>query len=174
MKYRPAVPHGTPNHLAQWVFHCGYNICPVQVLTRWPLNEHVVWSKLLHWSENETFFDSAIVQMWWISGKDQSLFLHQWCHMVLVCGISVQIFLWDVSKQCWKLAVPLKHKIALFSCTTSLANALLSHSAVFPGHNLLWTTRPFPVMKRATSIGFHNNIVHCWGMLFLCILLYVK
>ena len=58
------------------------------------------------------------------------------------------------------IAVPLKHKIALFSCTTSLANALLSHSAVFPGHNLLWTTRLFPVMKRATSIGFHNNIVH--------------
>ena len=51
--------HGTPNHLARQVYHCGYNIYLVKTLTQWPPNVHMAKYKLLH---GAFVFHSARVQ----------------------------------------------------------------------------------------------------------------
>ena len=66
--------HGTPNNLAWWVFHCGYNIFLVKSLTQWSSKVHMERFKLLHGAfigkqhilpQSET---SSIVQSLFITG----------------------------------------------------------------------------------------------------------
>ena len=39
--------HAIPNHLARWLFHCGYNMLLVKTLTQWPPKVHAARYKLL-------------------------------------------------------------------------------------------------------------------------------
>ena len=73
MKHRPPAWHGTPNNLAQWMFHCGYNKFLVKMLTQWL---HVVRYKRLHGSfiKKNLCIHSARVQWWWCLAKSSLFF----------------------------------------------------------------------------------------------------
>ena len=135
--------HDTPNNLAWWVFHCGYNIFLIKSLTQWPSNVHVARFKLLHGAFNrkQHIFPPSECRLARCLAQYSIFFFSTGVR----CGFRAGI--WDFSqkslcsKQCWNLVLYfLTVKYHGFSCRSSLARALLS--VVFPGRSSSWITRP--------------------------------
>ena len=89
-----------PNYLAQWLFHCGYNIFLVKTLIQWPPNVHMVRYKLLkgafvrkeHFFSLSEFNGDAV----WQSLVSFSSSLVSGVAFVPACRTSVQIQCWNV------------------------------------------------------------------------------
>ena len=126
------APHDIPNHLAQCMVHCGYNIFLVKTLcSQW----HVVRYELLHGTfvRKQHFLPLSESPMVMTSGKVQSFFLLHWCLVFLSC--------WPVGLQ------------KLFGeCLTS---CLIERS--FLGVVIPWMTRPFHVKDHAICIEFDDS-----------------
>ena len=107
--------HGSPNHLAQRVFHCGYNIFLVKTIIQWLSNVHLARYELLQGAfvEKKLFLPLSKNPMAITFDKVQPLFLHHWCHLYLSyrhVGIQSKLFA-ERSKQCGIFCLSLQTEI---------------------------------------------------------------
>ena len=124
--------HGTLNNFARQVFHCGYNIFLVKILTQWPPNVHVARCKLQHCALHVLPLCESPMAM--TSGKVQFLSYPP-------VGLQSKFF-----------AETYRNSAGTYCCTfycfkRNTAWIVLQdlfgkrHRAIFPEHSHLWTTR---------------------------------
>ena len=109
----------TPNHLAWWLFHCGYDIFLVKTLTQWPPNVHEVRYKLLHgvFVTKQHFLPLSESPMAMTSGKVQSFSYHHWCQVWLSCqpmGLQSKFF-----------AETSRNSAGTYCCTRVICNSVV-------------------------------------------------
>ena len=121
--------HGTPKHMAQWAYFCGYIIFLVKMLAQWLSNVHVARYKLLHGAfiRNQHFLPLCDSPVAMTSGRIQSNFSGGRCGFCAgLWDFSQNSLLKHIKTVLELIAVPLKHKITDFLSALWQAHYCLS------------------------------------------------